>query len=387
MSDHSEHFTPVPLRGAAAPGDDRRCDARSRAGPGGLEAERRRMMRRSRQPSRPPAAAGSPRLRRACAQLGAARRRHRRASSPRASSTTPALDELEELLIARRSRGRPSAATLVAALRRRPLRQGGRRRGGPRGARRGHRAHARAGRAAACPSTRRRSRMSCWSSASTAAARRRPSASSPRIFRDEGRTVMLAAGDTFRAAAIEQLADLGRARRRPVVSGAQGADAAGLAYDALEKARAAGADVLLIDTAGRLHNKAELMAELQKIVARAEKARCRGAARRAARARRDHRAERASPRSRSFARSVGVTGLVVTKLDGTARGGVARGACRANSDSRSMPSASASRPRICARSRPRLSPAPWSAAKHRQNRPKPRNDHFRRGATRSRWRQ
>ena len=86
------------------------------------------------------------------------------------------------------------------------------------------------------------------------------------LYRGEGRSVMLAAGDTFRAAAVEQLKVWGDRAGVPVISKPTGADAAGLAYEALERARAEKADVLLIDTAGRLHNKANLMEELAKIV-------------------------------------------------------------------------------------------------------------------------
>jgi fused signal recognition particle receptor len=82
----------------------------------------------------------------------------------------------------------------------------------------------------------------------------------------EGRRVMLAAGDTFRAAAIEQLKIWGERTRCPVIAGAQGADAAGLVYEALAAARAQAIDVLIVDTAGRLQNKAGLMDELHKIV-------------------------------------------------------------------------------------------------------------------------
>ncbi|MGN6306710.1 MAG: signal recognition particle-docking protein FtsY, partial [Mesorhizobium sp.] len=81
---------------------------------------------------------------------------------------------------------------------------------------------------------------------------------------DGGLSVMLAAGDTFRAAAIEQLKIWGERTHSPVIATKLGADAAGLAYDAFEKAKEAGSDVLIIDTAGRLQNKAELMAELEK---------------------------------------------------------------------------------------------------------------------------
>jgi fused signal recognition particle receptor len=86
------------------------------------------------------------------------------------------------------------------------------------------------------------------------------------VLKGEGRKVMLAAGDTFRAAAVEQLKVWGERAGVPVVAKGQGADASGLAYEALERARAEGCDVLLIDTAGRLHNKTNLMEELAKMV-------------------------------------------------------------------------------------------------------------------------
>jgi fused signal recognition particle receptor len=86
------------------------------------------------------------------------------------------------------------------------------------------------------------------------------------VLKGEGRKVMLAAGDTFRAAAVEQLKVWAERAGVPVVAKAQGADASGLAYEALERARAEGCDVLLIDTAGRLHNKTNLMEELAKMV-------------------------------------------------------------------------------------------------------------------------
>ena len=85
-------------------------------------------------------------------------------------------------------------------------------------------------------------------------------------FRAQGLNVMLAAGDTFRAAAIEQLKIWGERTGVPVMAREQGADAAGLAFDALQEAKARAADVLLVDTAGRLQNKTGLMAELEKIV-------------------------------------------------------------------------------------------------------------------------
>ena len=85
-------------------------------------------------------------------------------------------------------------------------------------------------------------------------------------YRDQGLRVMMAAGDTFRAAAVEQLKIWGERTGAPVMARETGADAAGLAFDALAEAKRQAADVQLIDTAGRLHNKADLMAELQKIV-------------------------------------------------------------------------------------------------------------------------
>src|SRR3984893_183083 len=86
------------------------------------------------------------------------------------------------------------------------------------------------------------------------------------LYKSEGRKVMLAGGDTFRAAAVEQLKIWGDRAGVPVIAKDTGADAAGLAYEALERAKAEGCDVLLVDTAGRLHNKSNLMDELAKIV-------------------------------------------------------------------------------------------------------------------------
>ena len=140
-------------------------------------------------------------------------------------------------------------------------------------------------------------------------------------FRAQGLSVMLAAGDTFRAAAIEQLQVWGQRTGARVISGAQGADAAGLAFEAMTQAKAAGVDVLMIDTAGRLQNKAGLMAELEKIVRVIRKV--------------DPDAphdcvlvldatvgQNAVSQVEAFGKMAGVTGLVMTKLDGTARGGI-----------------------------------------------------------------
>jgi fused signal recognition particle receptor len=140
-------------------------------------------------------------------------------------------------------------------------------------------------------------------------------------FADEGARVMLAAGDTFRAAAIEQLRIWAGRAKAEIVAREQGGDAAGLAFDALTRARAEGVDVLLMDTAGRLQNRAELMKELEKIIRVMKKV--------------DPQAPHATllvldatvgqnalSQVEIFGRMAGVTGLVMTKLDGTARGGI-----------------------------------------------------------------
>jgi fused signal recognition particle receptor len=142
-----------------------------------------------------------------------------------------------------------------------------------------------------------------------------------RQYRDAGKQVILAAGDTFRAAAVEQLQIWGERADCPVLTRPTGSDAAGLAYDALMRAREEEADILLIDTAGRLQNKADLMGELQKIVRVLKKI--------------DPQAphavllvldatvgQNAHAQAEIFRAMVGVTGIVMTKLDGTAKGGV-----------------------------------------------------------------
>jgi fused signal recognition particle receptor len=140
-------------------------------------------------------------------------------------------------------------------------------------------------------------------------------------YRDAGKGVVIAAGDTFRAAAVEQLQVWGERAGCPVLTRPTGSDAASLAYEALEKARAEGADVLLIDTAGRLHNKADLMAELQKIVRVLKK--LDAAAPHAVLLVLDATVgQNAHAQAEIFRDMVGVTGIVMTKLDGTAKGGV-----------------------------------------------------------------
>ncbi len=140
-------------------------------------------------------------------------------------------------------------------------------------------------------------------------------------FTRQGLRVMLAAGDTFRAAAIEQLKIWGERSGSEVVASEPGADAAGLAFDALQRARSEGYDLLIIDTAGRLQNKTALMAELEKVIRVIKKV------------------DRTAPHSviltldattgqnalsqvEIFEKVAGVTGIVMTKLDGTARGGI-----------------------------------------------------------------
>jgi fused signal recognition particle receptor len=137
----------------------------------------------------------------------------------------------------------------------------------------------------------------------------------------ERRKVVLAAGDTFRAAAIEQLKIWGRRAGAKVVAKEQGADSAGLAFEALTAAKTEGADVLIVDTAGRLQNRAELMDELHKIVRVLKKVDATA----------PHAVllvldatvgQNALSQVEAFGKIAGVTGLVMTKLDGTARGGI-----------------------------------------------------------------
>ena len=140
-------------------------------------------------------------------------------------------------------------------------------------------------------------------------------------LKQAGHNVMLAAGDTFRAAAVEQLQVWGERSDVPVIADVQGADAASVAYKALERAKAEGADVLMIDTAGRLQNRKDLMAELEKIVRVIGKL--------------DESAphsvvlvmdatigQNAHSQVETFKEMVNLTGLVMTKLDGSAKGGV-----------------------------------------------------------------
>ncbi|MGL4405379.1 MAG: signal recognition particle-docking protein FtsY, partial [Notoacmeibacter sp.] len=136
-----------------------------------------------------------------------------------------------------------------------------------------------------------------------------------------GLKVTLAAGDTFRAAAIEQLKIWGERTNSTVVSSKLGSDAAGLAFDAYEKAKAEGADVLIIDTAGRLQNKTELMDELAKIVRVLGRIDA-DAPHTVLQTLDATTGQNALNQVEIFRNIAGVNGLVMTKLDGTARGGI-----------------------------------------------------------------
>ena len=140
-------------------------------------------------------------------------------------------------------------------------------------------------------------------------------------FQREGKSVMLAAGDTFRAAAVEQLQVWGQRNQIPVIAQHTGADSASVIFDAVQAARARGIDVLIADTAGRLQNKAHLMDELKKIVRVMKKL--------------DDTAphevmltldagtgQNALSQAKLFGEAVGISGITLTKLDGTAKGGV-----------------------------------------------------------------
>ncbi|MEC8157967.1 MAG: signal recognition particle-docking protein FtsY, partial [Pseudomonadota bacterium] len=140
-------------------------------------------------------------------------------------------------------------------------------------------------------------------------------------YLSEGKSVMLAAGDTFRAAAVEQLQTWGERNNVPVIAQHTGADSASVLFDALAAARARNVDVLLADTAGRLNNKAHLMEELEKIVRVIKKADANA----------PHETllvldagtgQNGVAQAREFDAAVGITGIALTKLDGTAKGGV-----------------------------------------------------------------
>ena len=140
-------------------------------------------------------------------------------------------------------------------------------------------------------------------------------------FRAAGKSVMIAAGDTFRAAAVEQLQVWGERAGVPVLTAPEGSDPASLAFDAIEKAQAEGADLLMIDTAGRLQNRADLMEELAKIV-RVIKRKDDTAPHNTLLVLDATTGQNALNQVEIFRDLADVSGLVMTKLDGTAKGGV-----------------------------------------------------------------
>jgi fused signal recognition particle receptor len=140
-------------------------------------------------------------------------------------------------------------------------------------------------------------------------------------YREQGKRAVMVAGDTFRAAAVEQLQIWGDRTGTPVVAGGYNADPAGLAFDALTRAARENADVLLIDTAGRLHNKAALMEELRKII-RVLRKQDASAPHSVLLVLDATTGQNAVQQVKVFKEMVDVTGLVVTKLDGSARGGI-----------------------------------------------------------------
>jgi fused signal recognition particle receptor len=141
-------------------------------------------------------------------------------------------------------------------------------------------------------------------------------------LRQQGHAVLLAAGDTFRAAAIEQLERWGERIDVPVVSQGPGADPSAVAFDAVKAAQARGSAVLVIDTAGRLHTKTNLMAELVK-VKRVIGRQCVGAPHEVLLVLDATTGQNGIAQARVFHEALGLTGLVLTKLDGTAKGGIA----------------------------------------------------------------
>jgi fused signal recognition particle receptor len=141
-----------------------------------------------------------------------------------------------------------------------------------------------------------------------------------RRLADAGKRPLLAATDTFRAAAIEQLETWARRVAVPVVSGTPGGDPGAVVFDAVQAARSRGCDVVIADTAGRLHTKTHLMSELQKVVRVSGRAR-EGAPDEVLLVLDGTTGQNAIPQARTFTEAAKVTGIVVTKLDGTAKGG------------------------------------------------------------------
>jgi len=142
-----------------------------------------------------------------------------------------------------------------------------------------------------------------------------------KLLSDRGKSVLFAAADTFRAAAIEQLGIWGERCGIPVVSGSPGGDSAAVAFDALQSAISRDCDWLIVDTAGRLHNKDHLMQELEK-VSRVLKKKDPSAPHEVLLAIDATTGQNGLNQAREFTKSSGVTGLILTKIDGTAKGGV-----------------------------------------------------------------
>ncbi len=145
-------------------------------------------------------------------------------------------------------------------------------------------------------------------------------------FNDAGKKVMLAAGDTFRAAAVDQLKAWGERVGCEVISGKENADPSSVLFDAIQAAKDSGADVLLADTAGRLHTKTNLMQEMSKIAKTAQKA-LDGAPHEVLLVIDSTNGQNAMAQAKEFKEALKITGLVLTKLDGTARGGAVLGIC------------------------------------------------------------
>ena len=140
-------------------------------------------------------------------------------------------------------------------------------------------------------------------------------------YQAEGKSVMLAAGDTFRAAAVEQLQVWGERNNVPVIAQHSGADSASVIYDAIESAKAKGVDIVIADTAGRLQNKANLMNELSKVV-RVMKKLDVDAPHEVMLVLDAGTGQNALSQAKLFTEAVGVSGITLTKLDGTAKGGI-----------------------------------------------------------------
>jgi fused signal recognition particle receptor len=144
------------------------------------------------------------------------------------------------------------------------------------------------------------------------------------IYKKQGKDVLLVAADTFRAAAIEQLEIWGERVHAQVIKQKTGSDPSAVAFDGLDAAQARNTDVVIIDTAGRLHTKVNLMKELEKIH-RTIKGKCPGAPHEVLLVLDATTGQNAISQARTFHKAINVTGIALTKLDGTAKGGVAVG--------------------------------------------------------------